>query len=101
MDFIVQKVFAQAPGGNDVVPGAAVNSLFQKIFTNIIDPAIYLIAALAVVYFLWGMFTFIQNADNPEKRKDGYMHMLWGIIGLFIMVSAKGIINIILKTMGL
>ena len=57
--------------------------------------------ALAVVYFVWGVMQFIKNSDNPEKRGEGYQHMIWGIVGLFIMVSAKGIINIILSTMGL
>jgi hypothetical protein len=56
--------------------------------------------ALAVVYFLWGVVGFIKNADNTEKREEGYKHMIWGIIGLFIMISANGIINIIRSTIG-
>lgn len=76
------------------------NTLFNKIIENIVTPAIYLIVAIAVVYFVWGVMVFIQNADNPEKRKEGYMHMLWGIIGIFIMISAKGIMEIIKSTVG-
>ena len=56
--------------------------------------------ALAAIYFLWGLVVFVQNADNPDKRAEGYKHMLWGIIGIFIMVSAKGIVNIIINTLG-
>jgi uncharacterized membrane protein YidH (DUF202 family) len=98
-DFIIQKAYAYV--GPDTTSGTAAEVLLRKIVDNIVTPVIYLIAALAVVYFLWGVFVFIQNADNAEKRKDGYNHMIWGIIGLFIMVSAKGIISIILRTMGL
>lgn len=79
--------------------------MFDRILQNLLDyivnPIIYLLATLAVVYFMWGILVFIRNADNPEKRSEGFEHMKWGIIGLFIMVSAKAIINIILATIGL
>ncbi len=94
MDFLIPKVYA---AGNDV----AFNSLFNSIITNIVNPIIYLLMALAVVYFVWGVLMYIRNADNAEKKADGYKHMIWGIIGIFIMVSAKGIINLILASMGL
>ena len=93
MDFLIQKAYA---AGTDV----AFNSLFNKIIVNILNPAIYLIMGLAVVYFVWGVMIFIKNADNAEKRSDGYKHMIYGVIGIFIMISAKGIINIILSTIG-
>jgi len=95
MNFLIPIAYA---AGTD---SAAFNSLFNKIVNNIVTPAIYLIVAIAVVYFVWGVMVFVQNADNPEKRKEGYMHMLWGIIGIFIMISAKGILGIISSTLGL
>jgi uncharacterized membrane protein YidH (DUF202 family) len=100
MDFLIQKAYAYLPGEN-TAGGTAFNTLLKKILDNIVTPIIYLIMALAVVYFVWGVLQFIKNADNPEKRQDGYKHMIWGIVGLFIMVSAKGIISIILSSMGL
>ncbi len=110
MGFLIQKVYAAGfsnentiSGGfsDEATNGVAFNSLLQKILDNVVNPIVYLLMALAVVYFVWGVVVFIQNADKAEKREDGYKHMIWGIIGLFIMVSAKGIINIILSTMGL
>ncbi|MBA4320716.1 MAG: hypothetical protein C0412_20165 [Flavobacterium sp.] len=97
MDFLIQKAYAAGPPGG----ATAFDTLLQKILTNIVNPVIYLIMALAVVYFVWGVMIFIQNADKSEKREEGYKHMIWGIVGIFIMVSAKGIINIIISTMGL
>jgi uncharacterized membrane protein YidH (DUF202 family) len=94
MNFLIP--IANAAGTDSV----AFNNLFNKIIDNIITPAIYLIVAVAVVYFVWGVMVFIQNADNPEKRKEGYMHMIWGIIGIFIMISARGILQIIKTTIG-
>lgn len=101
MDFLIPKVYAYTSVGDTTGSDSAFNTLLQKIVSNVVTPIIYFLMALAVVYFVWGVMVFIQNADNAEKRSDGYKHMIWGIIGLFIMVSAKGIINIILSTLGL
>ncbi|MFH0755477.1 MAG: hypothetical protein V1910_02310 [bacterium] len=79
----------------------AFNTLLNNIITNIVNPIIYLLMALSVIYFIWGIMVFIKNADNADKRKEGYLHMLWGIIGIFIMISARGIIHIIISSMGL
>ena len=99
MDFLVQKAYAYNAG--DTSTDDAFTSLLRKIVDNIVNPIIYLVVALAVVYFLWGVFNFIKNADNADKRSEGYQHMIWGVIGVFIMISARGIIFLILKTMGL
>ncbi|MFH1626919.1 MAG: hypothetical protein ABH971_02370 [bacterium] len=79
----------------------AFNTLLNNIITNIVNPIIYLLMVLSVIYFIWGIMVFIKNADNADKRKEGYLHMLWGIIGIFIMISARGIIHIIISSMGL
>ncbi len=77
------------------------NDLLNKVITQIAQPIVYLLFALAVVYFLYGVMLFIRNADAPEKRAEGLQHIIWGLIGLFIMVSAVGIINLIKGTIGL
>lgn len=79
----------------------AFDTILKNISTNIVGPLIYLVMALAVIYFLWGVVVFIKNADNSDKREEGYRQMIWGIVGLFIMLSARGLIRIILSTLGL
>ena len=74
------------------------DQLLSNILANIINPLITVMMGVAVVYFLWGVFQFVRNAESPDKRKEGGMHMLWGIIGLFVMISAYGILNLILGT---
>ncbi len=73
--------------------------LFANITQEIVNPLLTLIFVLALVYFLWGVFTFIRNAEDGEKRKEGAQHILWGVVGMFIMVSAYGIINLIAATL--
>jgi hypothetical protein len=74
------------------------NNLINNILDNIVNPIILLMLALAVIFFLWGVLDFVRNAENSEKRKEGGTHMLWGAIGLFIMISAYGIVRLIIGT---
>ena len=78
---------------------SAFDTLLNKIVAQILSPIIYLLIALALIYFLWGVFIFIKNADSPEKRTEGYDNMMWGIIGLFIIISVNGIISLITSTL--
>lgn len=77
------------------------DAFLVKVNTYIVNPAIKLLFAIAIVMFLIGMIEFISGAENEEKRAKGKQHMLWGIIGMFIMVSAMGIINLITATLGI
>lgn len=75
--------------------------LIQRINDAIISPIILLLFGLALVYFLYGVMIFVANADEPEKRKTGAMHMLWGVIGMFIMFGVKGILLLLMSSFGL
>jgi uncharacterized membrane protein YidH (DUF202 family) len=77
------------------------SKLIAKVNKNIINPFIYMLLAVAFVIFVWGVIEFIKNADNAEERETGKMHMIWGVIGLVIMVSFAGIIGIIKNFLGL
>ena len=67
----------------------------------IINPLILLLFALALVYFLWGLLGFISNQENEEKKTAGKKHMLWGIIGITIMMGVWTILNVVLNTFGI
>ena len=54
--------------------------------------------ALAVLYFLFGLAEFIRNQDNEEAQSAGKKHMLWGVIGVFLMMAVGGILSIIERT---
>ncbi|MFA5997501.1 MAG: hypothetical protein WC791_03370 [Candidatus Paceibacterota bacterium] len=67
----------------------------QRINEAILQPIITLLMALAVAYFLFGVMKFVKDQGSEEAQVEGKKHMLWGIIGLFIMVSVYGILNFI------
>ncbi len=56
--------------------------------------------ACAIVYFLYGVAQYFLSPDSEEVRKSSKSHMMWGIVGLFIMVSVFGIMRLILDTVG-
>ena len=72
----------------------------QKFFDLIVNPIIQLLFAAAIVYFVWGVFTYIRNADDSSERISGANHILWSTVGLFIMISVWGIIALLERTIG-
>lgn len=78
-----------------------VTTFIQKVDGAIINPLIILMFAVGLVGFLWGVFTYITNAEDQEARAKGTQHMLWGVIGMGIMISAFAIVHIISATFGL
>ncbi len=74
-----------------------IDAIMSKIMTGIVNPVIYLLMFLATIFFLWGMLEFIKGAGEATKRKTGTDHMIWGIVGLVVMVSAKAIVGLIIS----
>lgn len=77
------------------------DELFQNAVRVIVNPLITLMFILALCVFVYGVFEFIRGADNEDARKKGQSHMIWGVIGLFIMVSVFAIIRLLLNTFGI
>ncbi|MFA6301177.1 MAG: hypothetical protein WC609_02390 [Candidatus Paceibacterota bacterium] len=79
----------------------SLNGFIANVDTKIINPLIGFLFALAVVFFLYGVFEFIANQENEEKKTAGKQHMLWGIIGITIMFGVFAIMNVMLSTFGI
>lgn len=70
-----------------------VTQLINKITTEIFNPLIILLFALATMLFAWGVVQYIIGSQGSEaKVEQGKRIMVWGIIGMFIMASAWGIV---------
>lgn len=79
---------------------ASINTLISKIVDNIVMPVVGVIFALAFVMFVWGIFGFFKGGDDPSAREDGQRHILWGVIGMAIMVSVFGIVRFVASSVG-
>lgn len=60
--------------------------------------AVPLLIAAAVVVFLYGVLKFITSSGDAEKRKESQGVMIWGIIGIAVMVSVWGLVRILTGT---
>ncbi len=76
------------------------NTVVGKIDTMIINPLIEFLFALAIVYFLYGVLEFLMNQENEEKKTTGKQHMIWGVIGITIMMGVWTILSILVNTLG-
>lgn len=66
----------------------------------IINPLLALIFAAGLLVFVWGVIEFLAGQNGVgEGASNGKNHMLWGLIGMFIMVAAYAILHIINNTL--
>ena len=79
----------------------AAKSMLAKIESAILFPLMTLMMAVALLVFLWGVYEYVLNADDESARSTGKMHMMYGIIGLLVMISALGILKIAAGTFGI
>jgi len=74
--------------------------LLERVVSEVINPLIYLIFTGGLFLFMWGVAVFVFNLSDESKRTTGKKHMLWGIVGMFIMVATWGIIQLVADTVG-
>lgn len=70
-------------------------SAFMDKIKGTLNQIIVLLFALVTVYFIWGIVQYVGAGGDEARLKTGKKHMIWGIIGMSIMASAWGIVNII------
>ena len=80
---------------------SAASTLLHNIGTEILNPLVKLMIGAAVLYFIWGMYKFMRAGSDDTAKEEGRKHMVYGVIGLFVMVGVWGIINVIKNTLGL
>ncbi len=68
---------------------------------GILSAIIPFIVGLAVFVIIWGIFTYITHSAEEEKRQEAKQFILWGVIGVFFMLSIWGFVNILVNTFDL
>ena len=90
---------AQNSQGCLSVQSGTIQSIICKI-GNILDTIIPILIVLGVVYFVWGVVQYVISGDEEAKAK-GKSHMIYGIIGLVVIVAMWGLVGIVTNTFGL
>lgn len=76
-----------------------VDALLKKVTDLIVTPLLTLLFAVAFIVFVWGVFQYFIYQSDSSERGTGAQHILWGVIGMAIMLSAYGIINFVISTL--
>jgi hypothetical protein len=77
-----------------------IDVFLSKVYDAILEPLLFVVFAFALIIFITGIVEFIAKSDNEKAREKGRDSMIWGLVGMLIMVSFWGIINIIVGTIG-
>ncbi len=86
-----------------IAPSVSFAQMTVKSITNGIVSSVgrYVMPVLfsaALAYFIWGVVTFIRDAENPAAREKGKQHLIWGILALFAMVAYLGLTTILTQS---
>lgn len=84
---------AQALGGNATLRDVAIKVV------GYLDLAIYLIMALAFLYFVWNVFNYFFVADTNKTEAGKYV--LYSIIGFAVILTFWGLVQLLIATAGL
>jgi hypothetical protein len=67
---------------------------------NILDTLIPILIVAGIVFFVWGVVQYVIASDEEAKKK-GKNRMIYGIIGLVVIVAMWGLVGIVTNTFGL
>lgn len=70
------------------------------VIRNLLNVLIPILITAALVYFIWGVISYViaKDADDQAKAKSVITR---GVIGLFVILSIWGLIGIIQSTFGI
>lgn len=79
------------------------DTMIFSIILNIkhaLDLLVPVVVTLALIYFIWGIIRYVI-AQSEENKADAKMHIIYGIIAMFVIVSIWGITNFIADYLGI
>lgn len=90
---------AQTPG--EILGSGGLGGFGTTVVQFLNNTVIPVLFAVAIVYFIYGVVKFVMAAGDEEKVKEGKSAMIWGIIGLVVIISVFGLITFLSSATGL
>mgnify|MGYP001569975903 CR=1 FL=1 len=81
-------------------PQSGIEGFLENLFDLLYMEIIPLLILIATVVFMWGIIRYMTAGGNEDKLIDARRLMIFGIIGLAVMVSVWGLVKFIVKTVG-
>ena len=95
---------AQVTGGTPprCVAGQGVTTIqtFLCKIADILSAIVPILIILGVIYFVWGVISYVIASDE-EAKTVGRDRIIFGIIGLAVIIAVWGLVKILTNTFGL
>lgn len=68
--------------------------------TNFVMTLVPILTGLAVLLFAWGAVEYITKAGSGAEVEESKQRMLWGVVGIFVIVAIWGIVALVGNSIG-
>ncbi|KKT63272.1 MAG: hypothetical protein UW93_C0010G0010 [Parcubacteria group bacterium GW2011_GWC1_45_13] len=75
-----------------------ISKLFGNI-TIVLNQLIGILFIVATLAFLWGVIQYVLASGDEKKLAEGKKYIIYGLIGLFVMLSMWGIVTAVRNTL--
>ncbi len=85
------------------LPLAALAATVQDVLNTtdrVLQQVIPILLLVGTIVFLWGVITYLTAGPDEEKQAYGKYLIVYGLVGLFIMVAIWGIVRVLTQTFG-
>jgi len=79
---------------------AGVEGLIETLIC-LVSSLVPLLVSIAILVFFWGMVKFIAHADDEKAVTEGRQLMIWGLVGIFVIIALWSIVGYIQESLGL
>ena len=66
---------------------------------TVVRQAIGLLFVVATVVFLWGIINYVIAGGDEKKLENAKSFIIYGLIGLFVMVAMWGLVTAVFTTL--
>ena len=78
-----------------------VSEILGRLQSEVLQPVMTVVFAAGFFLFIWGLVKFLWNVEDGSGQIEGKSHIVWGVVGMFVMVSIWSIIALLDNTFGL
>lgn len=100
---IIKKITAAVLVSLPLAAGArvkTVDNIIAEVQKWVVD-LVPILIGVTVLVLMVGIIRYITSGEDEEKRSKARGLMIYGIIGLFVMVSIWGLVNFLGATLGI
>ena len=100
----INIVYADSNTVNNVcsnIEFTSIANIFNWASCTLVKAIIPFLVTLATVSFIWGVIQYFLSPNNEEKRKKGKGFVIWGLVGLFVIISVWGLVGLLSDTFGI